>query len=867
MTEEEELELLRLRKRRALQAGSPQADMLTHFATPPTEEQYLREQASKEFGVPPAMVDLSEPAVGPGYRALEGVATDTPGEATNLYRRVGPAGRYEQVGDYTMYQAPGSPVVQPTNAPGADWGDAAQFAGGAAGPVAAGVAVSAAGVKRPWLIGSIVQGGYELAKEGVQALTGIQDEDPESYGLRTALGPVGEVAPPMIARQFGKLKSVLGKGRATIDMNEEELADALSAVDLLNLPKLQAYQQSGDPIIKRLADQVLQVSPKNRPKVIEQLNQTKAALDNYRKTMIATSRDGLPRGAAGPPRPVSRDYLLQQQKAKEFARRRSMLQPPQDPKAAGTALETAVKKPPVKEAPGAPPGGLDVRKAQMNQEYDKLFQIVDDGVETPTFSVANSRAAAGPRKVMGEGRPRTVEGKILSEEGKPLTVESVAERVNVAGDSPAQVKAIRGMMSELSDEQTDFRVIKELRSQLGKFYRQSDAYLAEAGIDKAEVNKLYGALSDDMIPTNAADTPLFNAQREVAEEATRFYHRPFGYDQVATILGSRKKDNPEQLWDMLAGEPTTWVEHFTKLVEEGDPAKVATVRQNLANFIAGQDDAPATIMRWRDKAPDALKFVYGSEEGIQNAFLSGQEMKQLNSSIGRQAFDSVTEKRGFALMALRDRLKNPNPNETPVQAASRLRHEVGGYNTPEGRALRNAALETVYRDALQMNTKFDTPGLEPTALRKGIDELKENGWWDGVLSKKDQDVMEALLAYAKKTWETGDTGTALTIASQVGKLRGGSGLSGMGEAAMSLRASSVLASLVTAENTPKDVLFDKIPFDAGRKAARYAKSRPPMGTGKGVRTLKMLNRMLRQEASLDEDQQPQGQPTTPPPQW
>ena len=819
---------------------------MTHLAAPPTTGDFLRQEAAKTFGVEPGQVDFSKPAVGPVMRLGEGLATDTPAEAANVYRGLLP-GRTEQIGEFIATQPPGSSQVQFTNLPGMDWGDVAQTVGGAAVPVALGLAAGRAPLKTH----ALIQGGYELAKEAGQKLLGYQEETPGSYLTRTGLAAAGEGI-PAIGRGLGKLKSFFGRSKQGFDLNEAELQEALSAVDDFSLPALMNYQKSKNPVVRRLADQVLQLTDEQRPQAVNQLQGMKDAYENYMGTMIAT--ESLPPGQMGPPRPLSPDYLLQKQKAAEYEQRRAMLRPTARPKEAGQAVMDLVKAPPKREAPTAPPGGLDVRKKRMGDAYRKLSQIAKE--EKPVFDIARSKKAAGPRQVLGEGLPQQIPGAIVDEAGKPLTVQTIQdEMVNVASDSPVRLQMVRNYLNRLDDTQTNFDVIKELRRQLGRYYEQSPVKLAESSVDKAAVDRLYGTLTDDMVPTNADQTPQFMQQRGVAEDLSRRYHRSFRMREVADVLSAMPQENPERLWRTLAGDPTTWSEAFTSVLREGNPEKLATLQKNLGDFVLQSPNPGATIERWRDQNPDALRFAFGSEEGIRQAEQIGRELVALDKGIGKQAFDAVTEQRGFALKALQDRLSNPNPNESPFQAASRLVGEVGGKTGKEGRALRNAALETVFRDALKINPKYDVPGLDPSAFSEGLAALEKNGWWEGVLTKKDRDVMKKLQAYSKRTWETGDTGTALTVASQVGKLRGGSGLSGMTEAFMSLRAAHVMSTFVTGTNTPKELLYDKLPFQIGRKTKDFVKSRPPMGQGKVVRGLRFLSRALRDDWEGEEESQ------------
>lgn len=815
---------------------------MTHFAAPPTQEDYLRGQAAQTFGVPPSDVNFSEPVAGPGYRFVEGASTDTVGEQVNFGRAALP-GRVEQVGDFVGVQDPNTGQVGFTNLPGADWGDVAGFGGGAALPVATGLAV---GTRNPWIAAG-AQVGLEAAREGLQAVSGIQDESPLSYGARIGLSGAGELAPYAVAKGIGKVKSLFGKGKVTLDLNEQELVDAALAIDDFGLPALMQYQKTGSPVVKRLASQILQLTDAQRPKVIAQLQGTKAAMTRHLAETTPVER--LPEGFVGPPQSRSPDAILQQQQATEFERRRRMLQPPVDPAEAGQALGDVVRRNPrPKTTPaGTEPGGLEVYKSSMDREYDALRAVANpENGPTPIFDVSRSRAAAAPRQVEGVGAPRQVEV------GDPPTLATIRDKVNVAEDAPGRVRAVRETMARLDDTQTDFEVLKELRSELGKYYNRSEYELAQLGVDKATVDKLYGALSKDMAPVNAADVPEFVARRTIAEGKAKEYYGKRALDEVRMVLNAGDKGNPERLWRAAAQDPVTWSKAFRELIEEGDPKRLAVVKKNLGRGISGTQDPVATIERFRKENPAALTLAFGDARGVQNAYLAGKELKGLNSGLSRKAFDATTEKRGFALMALKDRLENPAFHEKPVAAATRLVRENGGPGSSGELALRNAALETVYRDALKINPQYDVIGLEPKALAEGIEKLKTNGWWDGVLTKQDRDRMTRLQTYTKRAWEKGDAGTALTIAGQVGKLRGSSGLSGMAEAYTSIRASQVLATLVTAERTPKEFLYDALPYNLGRKTARYAASRPPFGQGKFVRGLQFFSRIMRQELPAEE---------------
>lgn len=808
LTQEQKFRFRLRQEQEQEQAQVRKAQELTHLAPPKTPEDFLRMEAQKVFSVGPGDVDLSEPIAGLGTRYGEGFLADTTPEAVPFYAGQYPGAEVKQVGDFVGVRQPGGPV-QFTNLPGLDMGDVAATGGAATLPLVAGGA--AALTRNPGAVSAVVQPLTELVREGVQGLAGTQRETPLQYGTRAGLALAGEVVPPGLVTGIRKVRSAMGNARVSLEgIDDSDLADAMQwAKEGFSDAALMNYQTYDNEVMKRLAKQILSLSGKEKETVRLQLE----GLRNAYHTSIPGQN---PPGFTGPPDPTG-DWPLQETMARNYEAQRDTLMPPPQTTTGGRQIQQRVQD------------TLKSRKKSMQGEYDKMDSLVAEW--NPKYDLSRAKASAQQRRIdampltpeeeaevfgaipQGSVTPPLAEGATAT--GEPLGdtwYKQISGAVNVAdpGRKLARVNALLGQI----DPRQDYQVVKELRTRVGQILNLPLAQRMESGVDVGKAKEMYkelsAALEDprDVIPGAAKG---LRQQAKKANTSALNYYDTYDQQQVRQVLTSQEGQTPTSLYNQLANNPSSWEPEFRRVLDEGDAQTKDQMRAGIDTMIRNSDNPLGTLEKWRKSNVEALDWVYPDKGSKRKAYQTARAINDLNRGISKQAWETASEKQGFGRYALEERYKTRQPHETEQAAARRLVSEVGGPGSIEHRSLRASAMSSAFENAIKTNERYSTPGIEPKAFSEGIEELKNKGWWTGVLTSDDRKSLNRMKVLSERIWSKGDAGTALTLAAQVGQLRGSSGVGGMLDAAGSIALANRVSFLLTAKESPTGLLLSYIP--------------------------------------------------------
>ena len=151
-------------------------------------------------------------------------------------------------------------------------------------------------------------------------------------------------------------------------------------------------------------------------------------------------------------------------------------------------------------------------------------------------------------------------------------------------------------------------------------------------------------------------------------------------------------------------------------------------------------------------------------------------------------------------------------------------NEMGGAGSTGHEALRAAVWEQAFDGAFKYHAKTGALVPDPRRLGQNIQDLKDQGSWSGILTERDQKGLRGFRAAARRMATTGDVGTGLVLAGEIGKLRNIGNPKDIISAASSIRISRTLARFFTAD-VPIETLTQTLPRGPKRfKATNMAMS-------------------------------------------
>jgi hypothetical protein len=748
---------------------------------------------AEQFGIPIANVDMGN-TLNPWQRSRAGLlGSDTPTEGAAFMDTLYPGGMTAGSEGYvaTLPKGQNTPVLM--NTPGFDPGDIPQAIGQEALPTVLGMgggslgagAGTAAGPLGAFA-GGVAGEGFgsaagELFKEGLQTLAGTQRETPQEYLSRAgAAGVVGGTFRGMgdVLGGVNKRLSVSKRARQTIvnAMEGAEPAQLQAAIDELvnlgpdgvTLPKLKLMQKSENPVLKKLGDQAMQFSSKARQAMFQQASDLAKAVQS-----------GIPGGDNLIPADRAIAYM-------EAQRGISGAPPRPNEPLGGGAAQTAVDT------------SLEGRRSVMAKKYEELGREVNR--LQPYYTLDNVAERANDRIKKGFGYP-----------GGSPTMEEIAVM-----DPGPKLRAINQRLANIN-QPMDFETVKQLRGSVGELYRVDPVVLKEGNINTGLIDQVYKDLSEVMenpkgLPDDAVE-PFVALSKDASASAAN-YHQSYKIGPTARIVRNAEMKAPSKTWDIIRNRKELDPE-FLKLVKEGDPAAVEEMQTQLVNGIM-KDPNPVEAIDAIQNNPDAARFLFPNDRALAQAKQQARIFQDYKSSLAKKAEDAAFNKVGFAREALAERMKTlaPGVNSLDDQARSVV-ESYGGPGSQGHEALRQVVLTDILNPSLKVHEESGMTVIDPKRLSTAIEKAKESGYYNGILTERDQKMLNAAAQFARKTHHKNSTATGLAIASQIGQLRQANPM-----AAASIYTSARLAGLMTAENLSDIMLFKPVVLAA--KGARGA---------------------------------------------
>jgi hypothetical protein len=308
----------------------------------------------------------------------------------------------------------------------------------------------------------------------------------------------------------------------------------------------------------------------------------------------------------------------------------------------------------------------------------------------------------------------------------------------------------------------------------------------------------------------------------------------------------------------VASSPEAFNQKLRSVMDEGAEATTA-FRDSLKRTILNSDDPVQELNRWQNNNPQALDWLYPSSGDsqaldwlypragdLEQARKTARELKYLNESPAADYVDRARVRVGVARETLQAKLRDYPVDlvrKSPADQAARVMRNA----TPEERS---AYREMVFTDALEGAVYLDEasglPRLDHKKLTENIKRAKDSGTFEGILTERDQKLLETAARFAKRA-KVGDTGAALAVASQMGQIRrldpG---------AVANIAWSARLARIFTDTSLPGETLFAKLTDD-------------PLTDKKFNVVLSGVNRGIRSMVTTEAEQQgPQGPVSLPP---
>ena len=735
-----------------------------------SDEDRVRAGFAQGFGLPPEQIDYDN-SVGANTRVALGAMTDSPDERRAYIEKVYPGAKVVQSGDYFgMQSAPGEAPMF-FNPPGLDWGDVAEFGGATAPPVLGAIAgAGAAGLTSFTGPGALMTGAAtgvaatQAAREGLQHLAGTQRESLGDASTRIGIESALEFLPVVgkaIARGYraykGEAREVAEQtGNAlweTLDgSNPKDLQQMMAIVKDsgdLTLPDLKLLQQSDNKVLEKVGKQAIQYDEGAQKILLDQLNEL------GRITRGATPDTGM----------RSADEIVQGAAAKQYESGRELV-PTIEPGVPGQSTITKTKK------------GLDKRKTAMQNQYAELDKVI--AKEEPVFDLTEAVRLSQPRKAPVQD----AKGGVM----------------NAAAPEKGELGSIKSMLREISPVQDAeyYESVKGIRTRLGNLLEMTPAQAAEGGVDLAEAKQLYGALTSGM--RSGTGSEAFEQAARKADDTAQKYYDSYHLGMVPRALDAEKAGDQLRLWSEVANDPAAWNPKTLQLM--GGVKDGSKIASGIQRAILDTEDPVAALKKWRKVNPAMTRTVFGGKQGLDAAMENAKVLKDLAGSMARQASEASTTRTGFARERIAEHAANlPRGVKDKAQHMSTL----AGQGTPLHTAYRSSVLEDLFEGTLKEHTGSGAWTVDPKVLKTKTEALKKQGIYDGLLTERDRRIIEVMEAYARRTVKSGDAGTGLAVAGQIGQL-----FKGNPAAYGQIRLARIVANLVTRTDLPTAQFIKKV---------------------------------------------------------
>jgi hypothetical protein len=411
---------------------------------------------------------------------------------------------------------------------------------------------------------------------------------------------------------------------------------------------------------------------------------------------------------------------------------------------------------------------------EMGREYTKLDALADEAKPVFALNIRHSESELSVREVMHQARTAVMaETQAIVKEGA----------VNVADTPIGQFGRILDRIDELGNAQFDYRVIKELRTQVGQVIEQ---WPWNSSINSHYARKVYGALTDVMLnPVNARPgTRAFVDQAVNATAKARAYYDMMDVSKVRQIIRS---EDPAQLASSI-GSPQALNPMVRKLIDEMPAGYSNTFKRSVLmnDVLLHPGGANARMDEWVLAHPEGWSFLVGKDKVlVREVRRAAEAIDDLRAS---NLFTAAKEKDlGVAKTLLRG--KDVGPKEV------RYLWQNSGVDGRE--KLRTAMYHDIVNSVVSEG-KHGVPYVDPKKLKSITKEYERSGAWDIVFSNADRIHIDGMQAYINLAYKAGtDAGVSLQAAEAISQLKKPSTfISG----AHRLAVNSIVARIISSKN-------------------------------------------------------------------
>lgn len=412
-------------------------------------------------------------------------------------------------------------------------------------------------------------------------------------------------------------------------------------------------------------------------------------------------------------------------------------------------------------------------RGELGEEYARLDALADEAKPVFAMQIRSSESELSVKEIMHQARTAVMaETRSLTKEG-----------LNVADTPIGKFGRILDRIDEISSVQFDYKVIKELRTQVGAVIEQ---WPWNSSINSHYARKVYGALTDVMLnPVNARPgTRAFVDQAVNATAKARAYYDMMDISKVRQVIRS---EDPAQLAASI-GSPQAMNPMVRKLIGEMPATYSDTFKRSVLtnDILLHPSGANARMDEWILAHPEGWSFLVGKDKVlVREMRRAATAMDDLRAS---NLFTAAKEKDlGVAKTLLRG--KDVGPTEV------RYLWQNSGVDGRE--KLRVAMYHDIVNNVVSEG-KHGIPYVDPKKLRSITKEYEKSGAWDIIFNNADRIHIDGMQAYINLAYKAAaDAGVSLQAAEAISQLKKPSTfISG----AHRLAVNSIVARIISSKN-------------------------------------------------------------------
>ena len=393
-------------------------------------------------------------------------------------------------------------------------------------------------------------------------------------------------------------------------------------------------------------------------------------------------------------------------------------------------------------------------------QVNQLYGVADRAAaaEAPIFSIAGAKEEI--RNIVAPTRGRSasfdddVDALIRSlggESGNPNVIP-------ISEPLKAEFSSILKTLDKLDDTQTDYNVLKELRTRL---FSLRDALPYERNNATRLANETYYALSR-ALNNPVSEAPAYREAIAQASTTAAARFRTLENEQLRAIV--TRSSNTGELVERF-GDPNRIDAHLMGLIDQHASRQAAPFKQAVISRQVMSDSGNVVRMEnLRNTDPELFGWLTkGSGVNADLWARGAQLMDDLNASNIAQAAQSQTRGLGVVEGLLARKGTSPSEINTIVE-------QFGGTGSTGHQSLINGAWELMVNRSVQVD-QVGLISFNPQAAGTLIREFRESGVWR-ILGSNDRLKMNALQRFASLRARTvSDVGATLEMASAISQLK------------------------------------------------------------------------------------------------